>query len=69
MIANASAFPPRGPGHTPTTAVPRLPPSGREPASGSPSAVDLALGGFRARFDRLSRDDAGRPGFFLNLLL
>lgn len=59
----------RTPGRSPASAAPRSAPAVREPASGPPSAADAALGRFHARFDRLSRDDASRPGYFLNLLL
>jgi hypothetical protein len=38
-------------------------------ARNPPSATEAALNLFRARFDRVIRDDAGQRGFFLNLLL
>lgn len=58
----------RPPGNVPPSAPAR--PRHAAAAGGAPARpVDTALAVFRARFDRLGRDDAGQRGFFLNLLL
>jgi hypothetical protein len=44
-------------------------PAGAPAAAQVPTAAEAAMEGFRARFDRLSRADAGQRGFFLDVLL
>lgn len=51
------------------TPAQRLASSEQFVARNPPSATEAAINLFRARFDRVIRDDAGQRGFFLNLLL